>query len=75
VLTWIEEVLHATEALHYFHVTCYISIRGSPLRLKSIKWLEEGNDALILTKKTTKLTRWGMLKISRKTIHGTKSIK
>ena len=30
---------------------------GSPLRLKSIKRLEGGNDALIISKQTTKLTK------------------
>jgi hypothetical protein len=52
----IEEVLRATEPLQCFRVTCYISIPGIPLRLKPTKRVEEGNDALIITKKTTKLT-------------------
>ena len=49
MLTRMGEVLHATEALHCFYVTCYISVPGSPLRLKSIKRLEEGNDSPMFT--------------------------
>ena len=67
-------MLHATEALHYFHATCYISIPRESLRLKPMKRLEEGNDALIITKKTTKLSRWGMLKMGQENNLGTKSI-
>jgi len=40
-----------------FPVACYISILGSTVGLKLIKRLEEGNDALIITKETTKLTK------------------
>jgi len=46
MLTWIEEVLHATEALHYFHVTCYISILGSPPAIEADKAPRRGNDRL-----------------------------
>ena len=56
MLALVKEVLHATEALHYFQVRCYISILESALRLKSIKRLEEGNDAVIITKKAIILT-------------------
>ena len=45
MLTWIEEVLHATEALRYFRVTPYTSIPGCPPRLKSIKRPKEAYDA------------------------------
>jgi hypothetical protein len=43
-----------------FPVACYISILGSTVGLKLIKRLEEGNDALIITKETTKLTKLRM---------------
>jgi hypothetical protein len=61
-------VLHATEALHYFKSHVALQYRMGGLRLKPMKRLEEGNDALLITKKTTKLSRWGMLKMGQKTI-------